>query len=264
MPVIFVIAAKDLRIYLTTWTSYILVGAFILVSSFFFQALIGEYQTMALQYAQSQTPWMADQMNLTDWVMGNLFRNIVVFFLFMLPILTMRLLAEEKKSKTLELLFTTPVRPLDIVLGKYLAALSILVIMLLFTLVFPILLTIYGKASAGVSILDWHTVWVGYLGMFLMGAAFVSVGLFASSLTESQIVAVVVSFAILLIFFVIGFSGADTQTGWQVVTRYLSLTGHFEDFVRGIVNTSALIYYISIVFLGLFFSYRVVEAHRWR
>ncbi len=258
------IAAKDTRVYLTTWTSYIIFGAFMLISAFFFQQLVAQYQYLSLQYMQSQASYMLDQMNLTDMVMGNVFRNIAVFFLFMLPILTMRLFSEERRGKTLELLMTSPVRPLEIVLGKFAAGVLMVLLMLGLTLIFPLLLWVYGGTAEGTSPIDWNTVWVSYSGMLLLGAASVAVGLFASSLTESQIVAAIVAFFIQLLLFVIGFAGHGEEGFWQVVFDQLSITTHLEDFLRGIINVQGIVYYVSLAFLGLFLSYRVVEAQRWR
>jgi ABC-2 type transport system permease protein len=257
------IAGKESRIYLTTWTSYILFGAFMLITAFFFQSLVSEYQMAASQYMQMKAQAYLEQMNLTDMIMGSLFRNIAVFFLFMLPMLTMRLISEERRSKTLELLMTTPVRPFEIVVGKYLAAVLIMSLMLGITLVFPVLLQVFGSAGDA-SVLDWNTVWIGYFGIFLLGASFVAVGLFTSSVTESQIVAVVMSFAALLMFFVIGFAARGEDAFWQQFLQYLSLTDHLEGFMRGVIRTHDVVYYLSFIFLGLFLTHRVVEAQRWR
>jgi ABC-2 type transport system permease protein len=210
------IAGKDVRVYLTTWMSYALFGFFLLMTAFFFATLVEQYQLVTLQ--ASQQPWMLEQLNLTDVVMGNVLRNVSVFFLFLLPLLTMRLFAEERKGSTLELLMTVPVRPFEIVLGKYLAALTIMLIMLALTLVFPLLLQLYGSTpQGGASPLDWHTVATGYLGMALLGASFVAIGLFASSVTDSQIVAAITSFSILLMFFVVGYAARGKEGFWQGV-----------------------------------------------
>ena len=258
------IAGKEVRIYLTTWTSYILFGAFILITAFFFQRLVIEFQFRSMQFMQAQAQDMMQQMNLTDWVMGPLFMNVVVFFLFMLPIMTMRLLAEERRSKSLELLMTAPVRPWEIVAGKFLAGNTIMSIMLGLTLVFPLLLQIYGTSGSSGSPLDWGTLMVSYGGMFLLGSAFVAVGLFASSVTESQIVAVLIGFAILLMFYVIGLAGRGQEGAWQSFFTYLSINTHLEGFMRGIVRTTDIVYFASFVFVSLFLTYRVVEAQRWR
>lgn len=262
---ILAIAGKESRVYLTTWTSYVVFGAFMLITAFFFQRLVIEFQLSSIQYMQMQAQEMTEQMNLTDWVIGPLFLNITVFFLFMLPILTMRLLAEERRTKTLELLMTVPVRPVDIVLGKYASGLLMMGIMLGLTLIFPLLLHIFGGATGdATSALDWASVWTGYTGLFLLGAAFVAVGLFASSLSDSQIVAVIVGFAVLLMFYVIGLAARGQEGFWQQLFSYLSLTTHLESFVRGIVRVTDVVYYLSFVFISLFLTYRVVEAQRWR
>jgi ABC-2 type transport system permease protein len=258
------IAGKETRVYLTTWTSYVLFGAFLLITAFFFQRLVIEFQFRAMQFMQMQAQSMMEQMNLTDWVMGPLFMNVTVFFLFMLPILTMRLISEERRSKTLELLMTSPVRPVEIVLGKYLSALTIMGIMLVLTLVFPLLLDTYGGSGGAESPVDWHSVGVAYFGMFLLGAAFVSVGLFASSVSESQIVAVIVGFAVLLMFYVIGLAARGQEGFWQQFFQYMSINTHLEAFVRGVVRVPDVVYYLSLVFVGLFLTHQVVEAQRWR
>lgn len=257
------IAGKEARVYLTTWTSYILFGAFMLITAFFFQRLVIEFQLRTMQFMQMQAQQMMEQMNLTDWVMGPLFMNVTVFFLFMLPILTMRLVAEEKKGKTLELLMTAPVRPVEIVLGKYLSGVAMMGIMLALTLVFPLLLHIYGGTDAG-SPIDWSSIGVAYLGMFLLGSAFVAVGLFTSSVTDSQIVAVILGFAVLLMFYVIGLASRGEEGFWQGFFSYLAVTTHLEGFVRGIIRVTDVVYYVSVAFVGIFLTYRVVEAQRWR
>jgi len=256
------IAGKDIRVYLTTWMSYALFGFFLLMTAFFFTTLVEQYQLVSLQGAQQ--PWMLEQLNLTDVVMGNVLRNVSVFFLFLLPLLTMRLFSEERKGNTLELLMTVPVRPVEIVLGKYLSALAIMALMLVLTLVFPLLLQVYGSTPGGASPLDWRTVMTGYAGMFLLGAGFVAVGLFASSLTDSQIVAAITSFSVLLMFFVVGYAARGKEGFWQGFLDYLSLTNHLEDFVKGVVKLTGVVYYASLAFVGLFLTYRVVEAQRWR
>jgi ABC-2 type transport system permease protein len=232
------------------------------MTAFFFTTLVEQYQLVSLQGAQQ--PWMLEQLNLTDVVMGNVLRNVSVFFLFLLPLLTMRLFSEERKGNTLELLMTVPVRPVEIVLGKYLSALTIMALMLVLTLVFPLLLQVYGATPGGASPLDWRTVMTGYAGMFLLGSGFVAVGLFASSLSDSQIVAAITSFSVLLMFFVVGYAARGKEGFWQGFLEYLSLTNHLEDFVKGVVKLTGVVYYASLAFVGLFLTYRVVEAQRWR
>ena len=258
------ICGKETRVYLTTWTSYVLFAAFMLITAFFFQRFVIEFQFRSLQFMQMQAQNMIDQLNLTDLVMVPVFLNVVVFFLFMLPIMTMRLVAEERRNKTLELLMTSPVRPWEIVAGKYLAALLIMGIMLALTVLFPVLLNQFGATSLGDNPLDWRTVAVSYVGMALLGAAFVAVGLFASSVSESQIVAVLVSFAVLLMFYVIGFASRGEEGFWAQLFTYLSIHTHLEGFMRGLIRLQDVIYFTSLAFMGLFFSFRMIEAQRWR
>jgi ABC-2 type transport system permease protein len=263
MSKIIAIARKETWVYLTTWTSYVLFGFFILITAFFFQRLVIEFQLQTLEYAQGQQSWAMERMNLTDWVLGPVFMNMSVFFLIMLPMLTMRLFAEERRQKTLELLMTVPVRPIQIVVGKYLSAVIIMAIMLGLTLIFPILLQIFGGAN-GASAVDWHTVGAGYLGLFLLGMAVVAIGLFASSVTESQIVAAITGFAVLLLFWVVGLASRGQQGFWGGLLEYLSLTTHLENFVRGIIKMSDILYYVSLASVGLFLTYGVVDAQRWK
>jgi len=261
---IWAIAVKETRIYLTTTTSYVLMAAFTLISAFFFQRLVVEFHIRALQYMQLGDNSAEQQMNLTDWVMAPLFVNITIFFLFMLPILTMRLLAEERRQKTLELLMTTPVRPIEIVLGKYAAAAFIMSLMLGLTALFPALLELVGGGAGGHSAIDWHVMGTAYLGMFLLGSAFVCVGLCASSLSDSQIISVIVGFAVLLMFYVIGLAARGQEGVWQAALQYLSVNTHLEGFVHGVVRLTDVVYFLSLSVMGLFFTYQVVEAQRWR
>ena len=263
MGAIGVIAGKDIRVYLTTWVSYVIFAIFMLITAFFFQRLVVEYQLQSLEFGQYAKHMLA-KMNLTDWIIGPLLQNMVVFFVFMLPILTMGLIAEERSGKTLALLLTSPVRPIEIVLGKYIAGVVLMGIMLALTLIFPLLLEGFGSGSSDVLILDWNSIATGYLGMFLLGSGFVAIGLFASSLTESQIVAVVISFFITLMFIVIGIASKGQSETWAQIINYISATSHVEHFLRGIIRLQDVVYYLSMSFVGVFLSYRVVEAERWR
>jgi ABC-2 type transport system permease protein len=254
---------KELRVYFTTATSYALITAFATIAAYFFLVLLSMYAQQSTAFMAQQAQQMLERMNFNDQVITPLFANVQVFFLFMIPMITMRLIAEEKRTKTMQLLMTAPVRPIEIVLGKYLAASTMTTAMLGVTLVFPLILHIYGQGDAGHSSLDWASVATGYLGMFLMGASFVAIGLFASSVTESQIVAVVVSFALLLLFWVIGWAGIGKEGFLAELSGYLSLLNHLEGFARGIIRSQDIVYYLSLITLGLFLTHRAVEAERW-
>jgi ABC-2 type transport system permease protein len=259
----FAIAKKELRIYFTTATSYVLLTAFAAISAYFFVVLVASFNMQSSQFTQMQAQQMLERMNFNDMVITPLFFNILVFFLIMLPMITMRLIAEEKRTKTMQLLMTTPVRPIEIVLGKFFAASVLVLVLLGITLAYPIILQIYGSATGDASPVDWASVATGYIGMFLLGETVIAIGLFASSVTDSQIVAVLVSFAVLILFWMIGFAGTGEKSWVSEVANGLSLIVHLENFVRGVIRVQDLVYYLSLITLGLFLTHRVVEAERW-
>jgi ABC-2 type transport system permease protein len=254
------VAQKELRIYLTTWTAWVLLVAFLEITAFFFYVLVSEFQRSRLRYIEAHAAGILAEMNLTDLVVGPLFSYVATFFVFLLPILTMRLVSEERRSRTLELMLSVPLRPIELVLGKYFAALSVMALMLALTLVFPLLLDVLGNEPGAV---DWRTVAVGYLGMALLGAAALAIGLLASALTESQVIAVVIAFTTLLVLLVVGIA-ADGDGMWAALAGYLSISNHLHPFARGLVRSEDAIYYLSLVFVGLFLTYRIIEAERWR
>jgi ABC-2 type transport system permease protein len=256
------IAGKEIRVYFTTATSYVVLGSFALIIAFFFQALLGEFQRTIAQTMQMDASWL-EQLNLTDYVMYPLIMNIGVILIFFTPIITMRLLADEKRGKTLELLMTAPVRPVEIVFGKYLAGLTMMLAMLGVTLLFPLVVEVLGASQTG-SPLDWRSVGVGYFGAALLGAAFVGVGLFTSSLTDNPVIAALLGFLILLMFYIVGSGGGDSSGVWKSLLEFLSLSSNLTSFARGVLRTPSLVYYLSISLFALFLTYRVVEAQRWR
>ncbi|OGQ78219.1 MAG: hypothetical protein A2289_04370 [Deltaproteobacteria bacterium RIFOXYA12_FULL_58_15] len=256
------IAIKDLWIALTTWLSYILFAAFTLITGFLFYQLVKEFQLQLMELTQGNAHAYIKQMNLTDWVMGPVFFWASVALLILVPLFSMGLIAGERRARTLELLLTTPVRPIEIVLGKFAAGSVLILIMLALTLVFPFLLHILGEGET--SPIDWNTIWVAYLGVFLMGASCLAMGLLASAASDSQIVAAVLSIAVLLILLFMGLAARGQEGALRDFLAYIGLTSHLESFVSGVIKISDLVYYLSFIFLGLFFTHQVVEAQRWR
>jgi ABC-2 type transport system permease protein len=202
-------------------------------------------------------PMMARDLSVTEGVLRPLFQNISVIMLLMMPILTMRLFAEEKKSGTIELLLTYPVRDGEVLFGKYLAALTVFAGMLALTLVYPLLV-------AWTARLEWGPLVTGYLGLLLQGAAFIAVGILVSSLTENQIVAAVATFGTLLIFWVISWATDAAGPTFGRILTHLSLTEHFESFAKGVIETKDVIYYVNLTILSLFLTMRSLESKRWR
>jgi len=191
--------------------------------------------------------------------MTPLLYNMTIVLLLMVPMITMRLFSEEKKLRTEELLLTSPVSVNAMVLGKYLSSLVFLSILLGLTGIYPWILFHYGSPAP-----EAGSILAGYLGLFLLGASFVSVGLFASSLTENQIVAAVVCFVTLLLFFVIGWPAQSVEASFGKVLEYLSLIDHFTAFSKGLVESPHVIYFLSFILFALFLTKRSIESMRWR
>jgi ABC-2 type transport system permease protein len=180
-----------------------------------------------------------------------------ILILLFAAVLTMRLIAEERKMGTWELLLTVPVRDAEIILGKFLGSLVVLTGMLLLTSYYSILLAVFGDPDLG-------PIGTSYLGLFLLGCASLSVGLFASSLTSNQIVAAVVAGGILAALWFLGIAGNLAPGVLGVLLSYLSLSHYFPDFMRGIVDTRAVVYYLSVAAVFLFMAVRSIETDRWR
>jgi len=254
------IAKKELNIYFATPIAYVMFTLFVVIGSYFFLRLLGAYESASLQYMRFNNPELMNRLNFQDAIFRNLFGNLGVILIFIVPFLTMRLVAEEKRTKTMELLYTTPVTPAEIVWGKYLAALSILFCTLALTLTYPVLVQVVAKDQNGV---EWRSVLLGYFGLFLMGAAFMAIGLFISALTESQVVAALVTFVSLLMLWIIGWAAQEAEGTTREVVTYLSSVSHLDSFSRGTLDLKDLTYFVSIVVLGLFATQRSIEAHRW-
>ena len=204
------IAKKELNIYFATPIAYVMFTLFVVIGSYFFLRLLGAYEQASLQYMRFNQPELVSRLNFQDVIFRSLFGNLGLILIFIIPFLTMRLIAEEKRQKTIELLYTTPITPSQIVWGKYLASLGILACALLLTVTYPLLVQLVAKDATGV---EWRSVGLGYLGLFLMGAAYMAIGLFISSLTESQVVAALITFVVLLMTWIIGWAATEAE-GW--------------------------------------------------
>ncbi len=185
------------------------------------------------------------------------FQNMSVIVLFVIPMITMRSFSEEKKSGTMELLLTSPVTNWQLILGKFLASFTLYFVMVMVTFLFMVFLLIWGNPSL-VPIL------ISYLGILLMGLVLVALGNFISSLTENQIVAAVGTFGATMFLWVIGFAGDFAGKVFGEIFKYLSIVNHFDDFSKGVFDTNHLVYYLSLTFLMLFFTYQSIESSKWR
>lgn len=274
------IAWREARTYFTSPLAYAVTGVFVLLSGYIFWASLVRFSELCLRYGSN--PYVSSQLNVNDMVVRPLFGTMGIFLLLMIPLITMRLLAEEKPAGTAELLFTCPVTSGQVVLGKFLGAAILLVFMLAVTLSYPLLIMGSGATP------DLKPTLVGYLGVLLMGLAFLAVGLLISSLTENQIVAAVGAFGALLMLWVINWmSESATITLAEIMNKVsaglweqagfgmggptlgdllgsISLIGHLDDFRKGLLDTQHVIFFASVVFMGLFVTQRVLESRRWR
>jgi ABC-2 type transport system permease protein len=246
---------RELRAYFVSPIAYVVMVMFLTIAGYFFYSSFAFFNFIGFQAMSN--PMMARNLNVTEGVLRPLYGNLGVVLLFIMPLLTMRLFAEEKKQGTIELLLTYPVRDLAAVLAKFSACLTVYTIMLALTAVYPVLLIIFVQPEVG-------PILAGYLGLFLLGAAFIALGALASSLTENQIVAAAISFGLLLIFWVIGWSSQFAGTGVGRLLSHLSLLEHFDSFPKGVIDTKDVIFYLNFLVFCLFLTLRSLESHRWR
>jgi len=255
MKNIWIIAKKEIRTYFTSPIAFAVIAVFLVLTGFFFYSIIWWFNSQAIQ--MSQNPSYYQQININQMVFAPLLNNISIILLLMLPLLSMRLFSEEKKIGTEELLYTSPLSVSQIILGKFLAALAVLACMLLLTWIPALFTFIWGNPEISPFL-------TGYLGLFLMGAAFLAIGIFFSSLTENQIVSAILTFGVLLLFWILNWASASAAGFWKDVLNYLSFFQHFDDMTRGILDTTDLVYYLSFVFFGLFLTHSIIQSRRWR
>jgi ABC-2 type transport system permease protein len=248
------IALKELRSYFASPIGWTVIGFFALLYGYFFFALLAYFERQSMQMGMGMGP---QSMNVNQMLIGPLLMNVTVVLLFTLPMVTMRTYSEEKRSGTIELLLTSPLTDWQIILGKFAGAMLLYAAMLAVTLIHMGLLFLYGNP-------EWKPVLTGYLGLLFMGGCFISVGLLISSLTKNQIVAGMITFAVFLMLWVINWIGAFVGPTAQGILEHLSITNHFDDFARGVIDTKHLVYYTSFILFGLFLTARSVDSERWR
>lgn len=231
------VAWKEIQVYFSNPMAYIVALIFLAVTGFFFVLDLGN-------------PF-------PEASLANFYQGATIILILLAPALTMRLLAEEQKLGTIELLLTSPVRDWEVIMGKYLASLTFLLAMIALTLYYPLLLFLFADPDPG-------PIYSGYLGLILYGSAALSIGILTSTLTSNQIVAFVVSAGILLLMFFAS-SGADVVGGiWSTLINEIGMRSHFTDFDRGVIDTKHIVYFLSVTAFFLFLSMRALESRRWR
>ncbi len=251
---IWIICRKELKSYFASPVAYLLLTMFAVIFGFFF------WNALAVFLVESAEMQMSGQnipMNINQQVIGPLLSNVSVLGLFFIPMITMRLFAEEKRAGTIELLATSPVRDVEIILGKWLAAMGLYACLLLFTAVNFAFLFRYGNP-------DWPPVAVGYLGLLLQAGALLAVGTFISTLTRNQIIAGAATFGVCLLLWVFAWVSGYNSALWAKVLAYLSIVTHFNSFGKGVIESKDAIYYLTVIFVGLFFTARSLESMRGR
>jgi ABC-2 type transport system permease protein len=246
------IADRELRSYFSSPMAYIVIGFFLLPFGVFFFLYLQAFVKQSLQMAQ-----YGGAMNVNQQVVRYVLQNASVIILFIMPMITMRTYSEEKRSGTIELLLTSPLSDVEIILGKFFGALGLYVAMLAVTLLYIGILFVYGNP-------EWRPIVAGYLGLLLMGGAFVSIGLLISSTTNNQIVAGVVTFVVFLLLWIVGWFADSAGPTIGPITSYLSITEHFDDFSKGIIDSKHVVYYLSLITFGLFLTAKSVDTERWR
>jgi ABC-2 type transport system permease protein len=251
---IWIICRKELQSYFVSPVAYLLLTMFAIIFGFFFWNSVGYFNMVGLE---SQMRGQAFPMSVNEYVIRPLLSNVSVIGLFFIPMITMRLFAEEKRIGTIELLATSPIRDMEIIIGKWLSAVILYGALLLFTAINFAFLFRYGNP-------DWKPLAIGYLGLMLQAGGLLAIGTFISTLTKNQIIAGAATFGVCLLLWVLEWVAGYETAAWAKVLAYMSVVTHFESFSKGILDTKDAVFYVSVIFLGLFLTSRAMESLRWR
>ena len=233
---VWAVATRELRGYFLSPLAYVVIALFLALSGYLFALILANGHEASLR---------------------GLIQNVSVLYLFIVPAISMRLLAEEQRTGTVELLLTNPVQEWEIVTGKFLASIMLVLVMLALTLVFPLFLFIFGNPDRGPMI-------TGYVGIFLQAAAFLSIGLWASSLTQNQIVAAIVAFALLLVLWLSDNLGQFLGGTIGSIVSYTSVINRFQSFPQGVIQSNDVVYYLTLVLAGIVLSTLSLQSRRYR
>lgn len=251
------IAGKELQAYFVQPIAYVVLTVFLLLGGWFFFTLLRRFALLSQIYSAMQNLNALQHLNLNTAVMAPLLQNLAIVLVLLVPAITMRSFAEEKRTGTFELLLTVPARTTEIVIGKFIAAAAFALIMILLAGIFPVILLIFGNPELPVIL-------SGYLGLAALAVCFVSIGLFTSSLTQNQIIAAISCLGALLLLYVISWPEDVGGVAFGGLLRYLSLPQHFGRMLTGVIDTQDIVYFISVILVALFLTQRAVESSRWR
>lgn len=251
------IAGREVRSYFSSPVAYVLLAVFLALGGYFFWALLAAFNQSLALYSMMQNPQMLERFNLNEMVISPLLANMAVLLIFIVPALTMRMFPEEKRSGTYELLLTAPLRVSEIVLGKFLGGLVLVLLMVALSGFFGFLLAVYGNPEIPMML-------TGYLGLALLAISFLALGTLISSFTDNVVVAYVGTLFSLLVLYTIGWLGETVQGVGGKIIRYVSITDHFSGMSRGVIDTTDLVYFGTLLIVSLFLTHRSVESVRWR
>jgi ABC-2 type transport system permease protein len=254
MSNILTIFRKELNSYFNSPIAYLVMAFFGLIAGYFFYVYVAIFVSRSME---SQMMGRGMPMDVNEWVIRPLLSNLSVIGLFMIPMITMRLFAEEKRSGTIELLATSPVRDIEVIIGKWLAAVVLYASVLALSGLSVATLFLYGKP-------DLAPILTGYLGLLLQGGALLAIGTFISTTTKNQIIAAFATFAICLLLWVLDWVSSFETAAWAKVIAYMSVITHLDPFAKGVLDSKDIIFYLSVIFLGLFLTARSMESLRWR
>lgn len=245
---------KELNSYFASPVAYILLVMFAVIFGFFFWNSLGYFINMSMESMMEGEQF---PMNINEQVIRPLLANINVVGLFFIPMITMRLFAEEKRSGTIELLATSPITDVQVILGKWLAAVTMYALMLGTTVLDFIFVFKYGNP-------DWKPLAIGYLGLLLQAGGLLAIGTFLSTLTRNQIIAGALTFGVCLLLWVLGWVVQYETSTWAQVLSYMCVITHFDSFAKGVLDSKDAVFDLTVIFLGLFFTARSMESLRWR
>lgn len=254
MKNVWTIAKRDFWAYFTSPIAYIVIAGFMVIMGWMFFNNLTHFNLQNMQYQQYN---MGRGISITDGIIRPLYGNMNVIFLFLVPFITMRLFAEEKKQQTIALLLTSPITLTEMVLGKFISSLLLVLVMLLLTFVYPVILFFTGNPEVG-------TVATNILGTIFLASCYLSVGVLFSAMTENQIVAGALTFSTCLFFWLVSWATQSAGPVWGDVLTHLSLISHFNNFGQGLIHSTDIIYYLSFIGFGLFLTHRVLDSYRWR
>jgi ABC-2 type transport system permease protein len=249
-----IIARRELKSYFSSPIAYLLMAFFALIFGFGFFTATRDFVRFSFQ---AQMMGRGMPMDINEQIIRPLLGFASTVALFLIPMITMRLFAEEKRTGTIELLMTSPVRDIEIILGKWSAAMMLYISVLMMSMANIGVLFAFGQP-------DWKPVLVGYLGLALQGGALLAIGAFISTTTRNQIIAGGATFFVCLLLWLLSWFTAFDTGAWAQVVNYLSIVTHFDSFAKGVIDTRDVVFYLSMIFFALFITSRSMESLRWR